>query len=609
MDASALHNQQQLVLARQRFLDGAPLPDGLLSAPVSRSWSRSRDAGLHPEHACFATLEPEPPQLNDSDRQLANCVAPEIDRLWRQIGGDSWTLYCVNPAGVIVYGRQPSDSANPLRQLHTGRRIHERSFGTTAPVCALAEGVPIVLVGSQHYLTEFQHFFCVSVPLRGVHGELLGALDFTGIGKRNANSILEQLSHAAMAAENRLYAGLDDCRIVSLQHDPRLLDTPLQGLLAINAAGLVKAANPAARRLLGLDSIGQALALETLFDKPLGQPAQSPQILTLTDGSRVYAQVMHPGAGDRGSHARSALPATQACLETPLGGDSTLNKHFMAAKKAFAAGVPILLQGETGTGKEVFARALHDSHKPHAPFVAINCSAIPESLIEAELFGYAEGTFTGARKGGAPGQLQAANGGTLLLDEIGDMPLALQTRLLRVLQERQVTRLGDSRSTPLDVRVISASHCRLQELIARQGFREDLYYRLNGLQVRLPALRERTDLALLIERLLERHGAPALHPDSYGVLMAQQWAGNIRQLEQTLRLAAALAADEPWVQPEHLGFEQQPAQQGCRLQEAVLGTIQATLQANGGNVTAAASALGISRTTLYKKLRENASQT
>ena len=605
MDASALHNQQQLVRARQRFLDGAPLPDGLLPAPVSRSWSRSRDAGLLPEQACFATLEPELPALDHRDQQLADCVAPEIDRLWQQIGGSSWTLYCVNAAGVIVYGRQPGDRDNPLRQLRTGRRIHEQSFGTTAPVCTLAEGVPIVLVGSQHYLTEFQHFFCVSVPLRGVHGELLGAVDFTGIGKRNANAILEQLSHAAVAAENRLYAGLGDCRIISLQHDPRLLHTPLQGLLAIDATGHVQAANPAARRLLGLGSMSQALALENLFDKPPGHATPTPQLLTLTDGSRLYAQVMPAGTAKARNNSRPALPSIEPSPATPLGGDTILNKQFQAAKKAFAAGVPILLQGETGTGKEVFARALHDSFKPGEPFIAINCSAIPESLIEAELFGYVEGTFTGARKGGAQGLLQAANGGTLLLDEIGDMPPALQTRLLRVLQERQVTRLGDSRATPLDVRVISASHCRLQELIARHLFREDLYYRLNGLQVRLPALRERTDMHLLIERLLQRYSAPPLHPDSHRLLMAQHWAGNIRQLEQTLRLAAALAADEPWVQPEHLGLQAQPAEYGGRLQQAMLGTIQATLQAHGGNVTATASALGISRTTLYKKLREN----
>ncbi|TDF81579.1 sigma-54-dependent Fis family transcriptional regulator [Pseudomonas sp. H9] len=600
MDAGALRHQQQLVLARQRFIDGAPLPEGLLPEPISRSWRRSRDAGLMPGQACLSALEPDPCELGDSDRLLADCVAPEIDRLWGLIGGPSWTIYCVNLQGVIVYGRQPHDRTSPLGQLHIGRRIHEARFGTTAPVCVLAEGQPIVLVGTQHYLTEFERFFCVSVPLHGLNGELIGALDFTGLGERQANSVMEQLTYAAMAAENRLYASLSDCQLLSLQHDPRQLDTPLQGLLAVDAAGRIQAANRVAQNLLGLArgrSVGEHL--ETLLGERSASPSPSaPQMLTLADGSRLYAQLLTPRSRPRPKAIAPAEPAV-------LGGDAQLNKRFDAARKAFAAGVPVLLQGETGTGKEVFARALHAHWKPDAPFLAINCSAIPESLIEAELFGYSEGTFTGARKGGAKGQLEAANGGTLLLDEIGDMPLALQTRLLRVLQERCLTRLGATTSIPLDVRVISATHCDLQQLIARRGFREDLYYRLSGLEVRLPALRQRTDLDLLIDRLAQRYNSPALHPETRRVLKGRDWPGNIRQLEQALRLAAALAQGESWVMPEHLAFEPSaPEPRSGRLQDALLSTIQQTLEANGGNMTATASQLGISRTTLYKKLRE-----
>ncbi|WP_447785063.1 sigma 54-interacting transcriptional regulator [Pseudomonas germanica] len=273
--------------------------------------------------------------------------------------------------------------------------------------------------------------------------------------------------------------------------------------------------------------------------------------------------------------------------------------------KAFAAGVPILLQGETGTGKEVFARALHDQWNAQAPFVAINCSAIPESLIEAELFGYVEGTFTGARKGGASGQLEAAHGGTLLLDEIGDMPAALQTRLLRVLQEREITRLGSTTRRALDVRVISATHCDLQQRMVEQRFREDLYYRLNGLQISLPALRERQDLNTLIDRLRQRYGAPPLEYQALLSLHRQAWPGNIRQLEQTLRLAAALASDEPMILLEHLPAAMQVEGEQERrsdLQDAVRRTVKSALLANAGNISATASQLGISRTTLYKKL-------
>lgn len=600
MDAGALRNQQQLVLARQRFIEGAPLPEGLLPEPISRSWRRSRDAGLMPGQACLTALEPEPFELGDSDRRLADCVAPEIDRLWRLIGGPSWTLYCVNMQGVIVYGRRPHNCPSPLDQLHTGRRIHESRFGTTAPVCVLADGQPIVLIGTQHYLTEFERFFCVSVPLHGLNGELIGALDFTGIGERQASSVMEQLTYAAMAAENRLFANFSDCQILSLQHDPRQLDTPLQGLLAVDAAGHIQAANRVAQNLLGLSrERGVGERLEALLgERPASPSSSTPQLLTLADGSQLYAQLLSP-------RPRLSRTASVPAEPTPLGADGQLNQRFDAACKAFAAGVPVLLQGATGTGKEVFARALHERWKPQAPFLAINCSAIPESLIEAELFGYSEGTFTGARKGGAMGQLEAANGGTLLLDEIGDMPLALQTRLLRVLQERRLTRLGATSSIALDVRVISATHCDLKQLIATRAFREDLYYRLSGLEVRLPTLGQRQDLDVLIDRLAHRYDSPPLHPQTRRLLHSRDWPGNIRQLEQAMRLAAALAQGEPWVMPEHLGCDEQSSEPRTgRLQEAMLNTIQLALEANGGNVTATASQLGISRTTLYKKLRE-----
>jgi transcriptional regulator of acetoin/glycerol metabolism len=380
------------------------------------------------------------------------------------------------------------------------------------------------------------------------------------------------------------------------------LGTPLQGLLAVDQTGRIQNANRAAQRLLGLEQfrpIGKRL--DQLFEESSAIDLhRAQQQLTLSDGSRLYAQVIEQRRESTALHVCSPL----LCVSI-LGADPQLNRQLDNARKAFAAGVPILLQGETGTGKEVFARALHDQWNAQAPFVAINCSAIPESLIEAELFGYVEGTFTGARKGGASGQLEAAHGGTLLLDEIGDMPAALQTRLLRVLQEREITRLGSTTRRALDVRVISATHCDLQQRMLDKSFREDLYYRLNGLKIRLPALRERQDLNTLIDLLRQRYGAPPLEHQALMALHRQVWPGNIRQLEQTLRLAAALASDQPMILLEHLPADmraESEQERGSDLQDAVRRTVESALQANAGNISATASQLGISRTTLYKKL-------
>jgi transcriptional regulator of acetoin/glycerol metabolism len=212
--------------------------------------------------------------------------------------------------------------------------------------------------------------------------------------------------------------------------------------------------------------------------------------------------------------------------------------------------IDLLIQGETGSGKEVLARALHAaSDRSNAAFVAINCAALPESLIESELFGYAPGTFTGARQQGMKGLLQQAQGGTLFLDEIGDMPVALQTRLLRVLAEREVLPLGSDTPIALDVRFITATHRDLTTLIAAGSFREDLYYRLAGGTLSLPALRQRSDVDWLIDRLLENEaealGCRArLKPEVRERLLAHDWPGNIRELRNVLRFALALADDD-----------------------------------------------------------------
>ncbi|WP_456047808.1 sigma-54-dependent Fis family transcriptional regulator [Advenella kashmirensis] len=207
-------------------------------------------------------------------------------------------------------------------------------------------------------------------------------------------------------------------------------------------------------------------------------------------------------------------------------------------------GVPVLLYGETGSGKEVLARAVHDrSPRRDGPFVAVNCASLPESLIESELFGYRAGAFTGAQRQGRSGKILQAHGGTLLLDEIGDMPLALQARLLRVLDERKVTPLGADASVDVDIQLISASHRNLTDLVAKGQFREDLYYRLNGVEIRLPPLRERQDKRQLIEAILqEEAGKPVVLSDqALKILMQYVWPGNLRQMRHVLRTMAVLA--------------------------------------------------------------------
>ena len=305
--------------------------------------------------------------------------------------------------------------------------------------------------------------------------------------------------------------------------------------------------------------------------------------------------------------------------------------------------IPLLVLGETGTGKELLARAVHhESNRARQPFVAVNCASIPETLIEAELFGYEEGAFTGAKRKGANGRIVQANGGTLFLDEIGDMPLSLQARLLRVLQERNVTPLGGHKSIAVDIAVIGATHRNLRQMIEEGRFREDLYYRLNGLVLRLPALRERSDLPVVARRILAAEcpqDTPRISEAVMAMFRAYAWPGNIRQLANVLRTAAVMAAGEPQITEAHLSDDfvedarstvlpappavaaPHPAaapvaiavpaavpvapSTARTLEEAEVEMIRRALDEAKGNISEASKRLNISRNTIYRKLRWN----
>jgi transcriptional regulator with PAS, ATPase and Fis domain len=290
-------------------------------------------------------------------------------------------------------------------------------------------------------------------------------------------------------------------------------------------------------------------------------------------------------------------------------------------KRVIGRDIPVLIIGETGTGKELFARAIHhEGPRRNCPFVALNCAAIPEGLIESELFGYEEGAFTGAKRKGATGKVLQANGGTLFLDEIGDMPLNLQARLLRVLQDRQVTPLGSSKSYSVDIHVVCATHRKLRELVAGGGFRADLYYRLNGLVIYLPPLRQRGDIGQLVQRLLDREsvrtGPVSVSPDVMSLFESHPWPGNVRQMANLLRAAVAMLEGETVITRAHLSEDfledtrcgpelaAQPMPLEGDLGSLELAAIRRALEAHGGNVSAAARQLGISRNTLYRKLKQ-----
>lgn len=315
--------------------------------------------------------------------------------------------------------------------------------------------------------------------------------------------------------------------------------------------------------------------------------------------------------------------AAEDAAHAIIGGSPSLLKSLERARHAARTGADVLIEAESGTGKELFARYIHDhSDRRERPFVGVNCAAVPESLLESELFGHVRGAFTGATASRA-GRFELAEGGTLLLDEIGEMPLHLQPKLLRALQEREIERLGDTRSTRVNIRIVATTNVSLQSLVAQGRFRTDLYYRLNVIPLALPPLRERReDIAVLAQFFAEKFAAEAvrparfLHAEFLAGLEKHRWPGNVRELGNFMRRVLTLN-DGPEIGPECLKelFAAVPVLSlpatpsievgtGTSMREVERQLLQSTLEITGGNRTRTAEMLGVSLRTIRNKIRE-----
>ncbi|CAG0985902.1 Propionate catabolism operon regulatory protein [Burkholderiales bacterium] len=469
----------------------------------------------------------------------------------------------------------------------------------------------------------------------------------TGVFLYSPNSVRQAFDDALeIARVARLEEGRREWLNSILQH----LD---EGVVAVDLEERVLSMNPAMARLLGvsdqwalgrkLSDIAPELSLAQTLRRGAAELGQIERVarrvlvinrLPLTEAGAASGAVLtcqDSSAIQRADrNLRQQAPKTQSAakyrLEDILGEAPALLAARELAEHYARTDATVLITGESGTGKELFAQGIHQaSGRRREPFVAINCGAFPEALLESELFGYEEGAFTGSRRGGKPGLFEAAHRGSIFLDEIGELPMALQARLLRVLQEREVLRLGSNEATRIDVRVIAATNRDLPKEIAAGRFRQDLYYRLDILQLQLPALRERPgDLALLARQFLaaalRRHRAEltpeALLPRLLDALQGQSWPGNVRQLENLIERVAVVAAQRPADAPgaalsfEHLlalpaargSAPPRPAALRDRRRAAERAQIDETLAACQGNQAEAARRLGISRSTLWRKL-------
>jgi transcriptional regulator of acetoin/glycerol metabolism len=639
---------------------GRELPD----RTIARSWIRcANDYRLDP-------ARPDAPRVIDTRalatrrEQYADLVtigSAEIDRLYDQICGSGYALLLTDASGIILYEKADPSLKEIFRSagLVPGADWSEKSRGTNGMGTCLAERRPVTVHRNDHFYAHHIGLTCFGVPIRGPVDDLIAVLDASCIGGQDVRGTqthtMALVRLSAHIIEKVLFLRHHEQHAVLRFHNrPDLVDLFHDGALALAEDGTVIGADQTAATLLDArdryELVGRPIA--EIFDTDGADSVsidmlRSACLAPLRDpkkGQGYYAS-LHGGrhAQDARTTAKSvsvpevvqmtANPKPPALsLEDLAGEDPQMLRNVRSARRIVDSGVSVLIQGATGSGKEAFAHAMHAvSSRAAQPFVAVNCAAIPETLIESELFGYKPGAFTGARKEGMKGKILQSSGGTLFLDEIGDMPLSLQSRLLRVLEEQEIVPLGSETPLKVALHVVAASHRNLREMIARGEFREDLYYRLNGITLELPRLSDRADKERVIHRALSAetcNGRPAaIELDALNRLIAYPWPGNIRELRNVIRTALAISeggvvrlldlpreireppaptvAVAPPAQSASPALAEPEPLETCAnpLQAAERAALLKVIEKCRGNMTHAAEHLGVSRNTLYRKMK------
>lgn len=587
---------------------------------VARSWQRSRDYGLN-QHSRLDPIYLSQADFRDTKQQHARLLSylknslPLFEQLQQ---GRRCRLLFADAQGNILFSAGDPHFGNKAQQvaLASGASWHEQSMGTNAIGTALSEQQEVSILGQQHFLAANQGISCSASPVLSPSGELLGVIDISSEIGAHSQDMLLTARLMALAVENALVMNQHHAHwILNLAPDAGSLQQPWSGIIALREDGQLLGANRSARHWLS------DLDLPNLLSG-----LQQGQLTPVKHGMALLSRQHAPKASGlvNAPTPFAHLPVQQSPpLSPPPSSPSSpqLSPRESTALKLMSRQIPLLIQGETGTGKDHLVRRLHQAGaRAVGPLIAVNCGALPSELLEAELFGYVSGAFTGGNKQGRPGYIRAADQGVLFLDEIGELPLAAQTRLLRVLQEKTVTPVGCHAPQPVDFQLIAASHRDLAAMVEQGTFRQDLYFRINGYALRLQPLREyeEEDFQQLLTHLLNE-----LRPQDTPVsqitlddavmeeLRAYHWPGNIRQLKQQLEVAIVLADGEQ-IKLAHL--PELPAntaeQTGARdLKSLADQLIVQTLEQCNGNVSAAARQLNMSRTTIYARLRALKSET
>lgn len=618
--------------------------DDTISENIAASWIKAREAKVNPYEIDLEASMYTDEQLQKSaedNKWIIEIVEPVMTELCRQFKNQKLTVTLVDTDFCVLVVQQ-SDDDILSKCNRPGFCYSEEKVGNTAISMCVKSGKVEMVSGYEHYCKEYAHMFCVAIPIFDENNNIYAILGTTGLLENKSENLTTVLAITSRMITNsiKMHNVQGELDKQSKLHG-LIIDAASDGMLSVDMNGIITFINPAGMRILNIEKscIGKHITEGVDFEPTILHVLKTKKgyidkefRLESKRGTIHFLKTAIPMKDENGnmigvldifrsisqvkSMVNKMVGAQAKYTVTNIIGESESVKQIK--KMVSVAGLndsAVLVQGESGTGKEIIAQAIHNyGPRREGPFVALNCAALPITLIESELFGYEDGSFTGASKGGRPGKFEMANGGTLFLDEIGDMPLDVQSKLLRVLQQKCVVRVGGFKEIPIDVRIISATNKNIAEMIDEKNFREDLYYRINVINIVSPPLRDReNDIDLISDFILKRHNLvngshKTLSEEIRKRLNEWDWPGNIRELENTIEYAYCMAEGSV-ILPENLPHK---ISKGIKLikeigvmtlKQAEIIAVQNALDHTSGNVSQAAKILGIGRNTLYDKIR------
>lgn len=630
------------------YAETGRLSEGAVRSVIADSWERCRKLGLDPYggNSSVIAIGQELETLLAQNSELIEAAQPFMRDLYTLVESSGLVVVLLAGNGYVIEVIGDTEALENKGVIHyvKGIKWTESMVGTTAIGLVLQGQGPLQVTGGEHYCRQHQRWACSAAPISDASGRLIGVLNVTGRKEQVHCHTLGMVVSAAAAISNFLAVRKTQRELeATAKLHSTVINSVSDGLLMLDGSGLVTFINPIGAKILNVDhteALGKHISALVDF-KPVvlkvletGQGYTDKEFVIETKrGVLHFVKTAIPLKNEMGQLEgvvdifreikrvrqlvnRMVGATAQFSFDDITGVSPALKECIRLAKIAANSIANVLIQGESGTGKELIAQAIHKSSpRSEGPFVAINCGAIPRNLVESELFGYEDGAFTGAKHGGRPGKFEMAHGGTIFLDEIGEMPLDIQVKFLRVLQEKRITRVGGQRCFDIDVRVIAATNRDLAHEVREGNFRPDLYYRLNVLSIYAPPLRERQgDIPLLVLHLLAKMckqlgvEKKSFTGEALEKLIAYDWPGNVRELENVVERAVNIC------ESSQIGIDYLPRsvserqatipRQQMSLKDLERTAIREALNRTGGNISQAAKMLGIGRNTLYSKLKE-----